>query len=88
MAAGCTQIVRQAELAAIRALLIIYRLQRVVAAAHVALRGRRFSLWDGHPGTYSIRLEFMMWAGAKTKANSRIGRGPGGRTLAPERCRL
>jgi hypothetical protein len=88
MATGRAQIVRQAKLAAIRAFLIIYGLQRVVTATHVPLRGRSFSLGDGHPGTYSIRLEFMMRASAKTKANSHTGRGPGGRTLAPERCRL
>jgi hypothetical protein len=54
MAAFGAQIVRQLELAAIRAFLIVDRLQRMMAAAHVALRRRCFSFGDGHPGTCSI----------------------------------
>jgi hypothetical protein len=53
MAAGGAEIVRQVKLAAILAFLVIDRLQRMVAAAHVALRRRGFSLGDGHAGTCS-----------------------------------
>jgi hypothetical protein len=48
MAAGRAQIVRQLEFAAIRAFLERGGLQRMVAAAHVALRRRGFSLGDSH----------------------------------------
>src|SRR3954471_14160874 len=58
MPARLAQVMRQAKLAAIRAFLIIDRLQRVMAAAHVALRRRGFSLGDGHPGTCSNKLGF------------------------------
>jgi hypothetical protein len=54
MAACRAQIVRQLQLAAIRALLERRRLQRVVAAAHVPLRRRGFSLRDSHCGTFEI----------------------------------
>ena len=43
----------------LRAFLILGRLQRVVAAAHVALGGRGFSLGDGHRGTCSRRFEWL-----------------------------
>src|SRR3954464_10220151 len=74
MTAGDAQIVRQMQLAAIRAFLVIDRLQRVMAAAHVALRRRGFSFGDGHPGTCSIEVRDA--AGAVPKVNGRIGRGP------------
>ena len=51
VAAGRAQVVRQLQLAAIRAFLEARRLQRMMAAAHVALRRRSFSLGDGHCGT-------------------------------------
>src|SRR6186997_1771360 len=51
MAAGLAQIVRQLELTAVRALLKRRGLQRMVAAAHVALGGRGFSFRNGHRGT-------------------------------------
>ena len=54
MAARRAQIVRQLQFPAIRAFLELGRRQRVVAAAHVALRGRSFSLGDSHSGTFSI----------------------------------
>jgi hypothetical protein len=57
--------VRQAKLAAIRAFLEVGRLQRMMAAAHVALRRRSFSFRDGHPGTCSNSFEFMMRASWK-----------------------
>ena len=53
VAAGGAKIVREMELAAILAFLVVDRLQRMMAAAHVALRRRSFSLGDGHPGTCS-----------------------------------
>src|SRR5205085_4807268 len=53
MTAARAEVVREAELAAIRAFLIPDRLQRIVAAAHIALGGRGFSLGDGHRGTCS-----------------------------------
>jgi hypothetical protein len=59
MATAPAQIVRQVKLAAIGAFLVIHRRQRMVAAPHVTLRGRRFSLRDSHPGTCSNR-QFMM----------------------------
>jgi hypothetical protein len=62
MAAPLAEIVREPQFAAIRAFLEIHWLQRMMAAAHVALRGRSFSLRDGHVGTCSVsKIEFMMW---------------------------
>jgi hypothetical protein len=54
MAASAAQIVRTLQFAAIRAFLKRRDAQRVVATTHVALRGRGFSLGDGHVGTCSI----------------------------------
>src|SRR3546814_20973953 len=51
MAAGSAQIVRALEFAAIRAFLERVRRQRIVRTTHTALRGRGFSLGDGHFGT-------------------------------------
>src|SRR5436190_18940903 len=51
VAAGRAEIVRKLELTAVGALLEARRSQRVMAAAHIALRGRRFSLRDGHLGS-------------------------------------
>ena len=51
MAALGAQIVGEPELAAIRAFLVIDRLQRMMAAAHVALGRRCFSFGDSHCGT-------------------------------------
>ena len=50
-AARTAQIVRAFQLAAIRAFLIRLNRQRIMAAAHVALGGGGFSLWNGHLGT-------------------------------------
>src|SRR4051794_27388809 len=75
MAAGGAEVVRKPELAAIRAFLIIGRLQRVMAAAHVALRRRGFSLGDGHPGTCSNKLGFACGEHG-AKGQRRVGRGP------------
>ena len=99
VAAACAQIVGQAKLAAIRAFLVVGRLQRVVAAAHIALRRRGFSFRDGHPGTCSNSFEFMIRASGSQyqrlwgprawrpvlarKATSQAGLG-----WEPERCRL
>ncbi len=85
MAAGGAQIVRQAKLAAIRAFLIVDRLQGIMAATHVALRRRSFSLGDGHPGTCSVCLEFMMRAsGAPSHtAEEAAGLAAGARTWEP-----
>src|SRR3546814_16850416 len=46
-----SQIVRALEFAAIRAFLERVRRQRIVRTTHTALRGRGFSLGDGHFGT-------------------------------------
>src|SRR4051812_26236780 len=86
MAAGGAEVMRQPELAAIRAFLIIGRLQRVVAAAHVALRRRGFSLGDGHPGTCSNKLGFAMWRARcqrSTAGRARAMAGGGGPTQRP-----
>jgi len=48
VAAGVAEVVRALELTAVRALLERRRGQRVMAAAHVPLGGRRFSLRDSH----------------------------------------
>jgi hypothetical protein len=48
------QVVRQFELAAIRAFLEGFGAQRVVAAAHIPPGRRCFSLGDCHLGTCSI----------------------------------
>src|SRR3546814_9904496 len=48
MAAGVAEVVRALQLAAVRAFLKGFDLQAVVAATHSALRGRGFSLGNGH----------------------------------------
>src|SRR3546814_4807527 len=48
MAAGVAKVVRALQLAAVRAFLKGCDLQAVVAATHAALRGRGFSLGNGH----------------------------------------
>jgi hypothetical protein len=48
MAAGAAKVVRALQFAAIGAFLKGFDLQAVVAATHAALRGRRFSLGNGH----------------------------------------
>src|SRR5687768_8126511 len=53
MAARLAEVVRQLQLAAVRAFLERRRLQRVMAAAHVALRRRCFSFRNSHFGTCS-----------------------------------
>jgi hypothetical protein len=54
MAACRTHVVRQLQLTAVRAFLELGRRQRVVAAAHVALGRRGFSLGDSHCGTFNF----------------------------------
>src|SRR4051794_25486278 len=82
MAAGGAEVVRKPELAAIRAFLVIGRLQRVMAAAHVALRRRGFSLGDSHPGTCSNKLGFACGEHG-AKGQRRVGRGPWGAGRSP-----
>src|SRR5688572_29851054 len=55
VATGRAEVVRQAKLAAIRAFLEIGRRQRVMAAAHVPLGRRSFSLRDSHCGTCLVK---------------------------------
>jgi hypothetical protein len=52
MAASRAQVVRKLQLAAVGAFLEALGLQRVMAAAHVPLRRRGFSLGDSHCGTF------------------------------------
>ena len=54
MAARRAHVVRQLQFAAVGAFLELGRRQRMVAAAHVPLRRRGFSLWDSHCGTFEI----------------------------------
>jgi hypothetical protein len=54
MAARRAQIVWQLEFTAIGAFLELGRDQRMMAATHVPLRGRSFSFWDSHCGTFKI----------------------------------
>jgi hypothetical protein len=54
MAAGGAHVVGQLQLAAIRAFLELLGLERMMAAAHVPLRRRGFSLGDSHSGTCVI----------------------------------
>jgi uncharacterized membrane protein YecN with MAPEG domain len=63
--AGNAQIVRTLQLTTIRAFLKRRDRQRIMAAAHVALRRGGFSLGDCHVGTYSIS--------SKNKATSFAG---------------
>jgi uncharacterized membrane protein YecN with MAPEG domain len=49
--------VRQLQFAAVRAFLERGRLQRVMAAAHVPLRRRGFSLGDSHCGTFKCVID-------------------------------
>jgi hypothetical protein len=53
MAASLAQVVRQLQFAAIRALLELGRGQRMMAATHVPLGRRGFSLRDSHCGTFN-----------------------------------
>jgi hypothetical protein len=46
--------VRTLQFAAIWAFLECVNGQRIMAAAHTALRGGSFAFWDSHVGTYSI----------------------------------
>jgi DNA-binding response OmpR family regulator len=54
MAAGRAHMVRALQLAAVRAFLKGFDLQRIMATTHAALRRRGFSLGDSHLGTCSI----------------------------------
>jgi hypothetical protein len=54
MTASRAHVVRQLKLSAIRAFLELGRRQRMMAAAHVPLRRRGFSLRDSHCGTFKI----------------------------------
>ena len=54
MAACVAQMVRTLQLAAVRAFLECFGGQRIMAAAHTALRRGSFAFWDSHVGTYSI----------------------------------
>jgi hypothetical protein len=47
----------QLEFAAVRAFLELGGLQRMMAAAHVPLRRRGFSLWDSHCGTFECKSD-------------------------------
>jgi hypothetical protein len=49
--------VRQLELAAVRAFLELGSLQRMMAAAHVPLGRRGFSLRDSHCGTFEFKSD-------------------------------
>jgi hypothetical protein len=51
MAARRAHVVRQLQFAAVRAFLELLCFQRMMAAAHIALRRRSFSLGDSHCGT-------------------------------------
>jgi len=53
VAASAAHVVRQLQFAAVRALLELGRLERMMAAAHVPLRRRGFSLGDSHCGTFN-----------------------------------
>jgi hypothetical protein len=57
MAASRTQIVRQLQLAAVRAFLERRRAERIMAPAHVALRRRGFSLGDSHAAPLKSKNE-------------------------------
>src|SRR5207302_5976392 len=54
VAARRTEIMRKLQLTAVRAFLELRRRQRVMAAAHVPLRRRSFSLRDSHCGTFEF----------------------------------
>src|SRR5206468_5676569 len=54
MAASRAHVVRQLQFAAVRAFLERSRLEPMMAAAHVPLRRRSFSLRDSHCGTFEI----------------------------------
>jgi hypothetical protein len=57
VAASRAHIVRQLEFAAVRAFLKLDRRQRVMAAAHIPLRRRGFSLRDSHCGTFECNFD-------------------------------
>jgi hypothetical protein len=57
MAASRAHVVRQLQFAAVRTFLKLGGLQRVMAAAHVPLGRRSFSLWDSHCGTFECRSD-------------------------------
>src|SRR3546814_14913826 len=56
MAAGVAEVVRALQLAAVRAFLKGFDLQAVVAATHSALRGRGFSLGNGHDFSCILKI--------------------------------
>jgi hypothetical protein len=56
MTARLAHVVRQLQLAAIGAFLELSRRQRMVAAAHIPLGRRSFSLWDSHCGTFLCKF--------------------------------
>jgi hypothetical protein len=55
MAAGLAQVVRALQLAAVRAFVERFNLERVVRAAHAPAGGTGFSLRDSHLGTCSLK---------------------------------
>jgi hypothetical protein len=57
VAAGRAHVVRQLEFAAVRAFLELGGLQRMMAAAHVPLGRRGFSLRDSHCGTFECNFD-------------------------------
>src|SRR4051794_36351443 len=82
VAARRTQIVRQLELAAVRAFLERRRLQRMVAAAHVALGRRCFSLRDSHAAPLKALSSIKI---ATISASSRRVRTRGGGWIVANR---
>src|SRR6478672_10422936 len=73
MTASRAQIVRQLQFAAVRAFLERGGLQRMVAAAHVPLGRRFFSLRDSHCGTFKAMSSIKI---ATISASSRRVRNP------------
>lgn len=73
MAARIAQMVRALQLAAVRAFLECFSGQRIMAAAHTALRGGSFPFGDSHLGTYSISKynEFLRAIGQSVHPDKR-----------------
>src|SRR5437764_7759364 len=80
MAASRAHVVRQLQFAAIGAFLELGRRQRMVAAAHVPLGRRGFSLGDSHCGTFDTKIKI-----ATICASSQRDRPTGGSWIVANR---
>src|SRR5438552_2387761 len=85
MAAGRAHVVRQLQFTTVRAFLELRRRQRMVAAAHVPLRRRGFSLRDSHAApskAIGTTIKIATICASSQRDNPRVAAGSS-RTAAP-----